>query len=56
MKFEIGYQIGIGKELVDATKLSLPAGCTLLLLSVPLANDYYKKIGFENHDSWYLTI
>jgi len=50
------YQkLGIGKRLVDETKLRLGRQCMIVLLAAPKANDYYPKLGFEhNPRAWML--
>lgn len=46
---------GIGKKLVDETKIRLGPDCMIVLLSAPKANDYYQHIGFEhNPRAWTL--
>jgi len=46
---------GIGKQLVEETKLRLGADCMIVLLAAPKANDYYPKIGFDhNPRAWTL--
>lgn len=40
---------GIGKKLIEQTKLAAPLA-KLILLSAPKAVDYYPKIGFSKHD------
>jgi len=46
---------GIGKKLVDETKLRLGPDCMIVLLAAPKANDYYQHIGFEhNPRAWTL--
>lgn len=46
---------GIGKDLIRITKEQLKPNCSLILLAAPLAQDYYPKIGFEQHNSaWIL--
>lgn len=46
---------GIGKQLIDETKLRLGKECTIVLLAAPNANEYYPKIGFEhNPRAWVL--
>jgi len=41
---------GIGKELVRQTQLAAPLS-RIILLSAPLATDYYPHIGFDKHTS-----
>ncbi len=38
---------GVGKELYDLTRREVGAGSMLLLISVPEAQDFYKRIGLE---------
>jgi ribosomal protein S18 acetylase RimI-like enzyme len=46
---------GIGKQLIRLTQQQLGPRCTLILLSAPLAVDYYPRIGFEHHpQAWIL--
>ena len=46
----IDYQRqGIGKELIEKTKLKLKPTCFITLLAAPKANDYYAKIDFVNN-------
>jgi predicted N-acetyltransferase YhbS len=46
---------GIGKKLVDETKIRLGPDCMIVLLAAPKANDYYQHIGFEhNPRAWTL--
>ena len=42
---------GIGKRLIAKTREKLPAGCKIILLSAPAAEDYYPHVGFEKHGS-----
>ena len=42
---------GIGKGLIEATKVELKVGCKLVLLSAPAAQQYYPHIGFSAHTS-----
>ena len=47
---------GIGKELIEHTRLHLGSECMIVLLSAPKANAYYPKIGFEhNPRAWVLN-
>ena len=47
---------GIGKELIEQTRLHLGSECMIVLLSAPKANAYYPKIGFEhNPRAWVLN-
>jgi GNAT superfamily N-acetyltransferase len=46
---------GVGKKLIKLTKQQLKAKCSLILLAAPLAQEYYPKIGFEQHlSAWIL--
>jgi predicted N-acetyltransferase YhbS len=46
---------GIGKKLVDETKIRLGPDCMIVLLAAPKAKDYYQHIGFEhNPRAWTL--
>ena len=38
---------GIGKQLINLTKKEIGPQTTLILLSAPLAMEYYPKIGFD---------
>ena len=40
---------GIGKGLIEETKLRLGPECMIVLLAAPKANEYYEHIGFEHH-------
>jgi len=40
---------GIGKQLIDETRKRLWPECMLILLAAPAANEYYPKLGFQNH-------
>ena len=40
---------GIGKQLIEETKMRLGHECMIVLLAAPKANDYYKHIGFEHN-------
>jgi ribosomal protein S18 acetylase RimI-like enzyme len=50
------YQhLGIGRELIRATRDQLGKRCILILLSAPAAVEYYPKIGFKRHNqAWIL--
>ena len=39
---------GIGRNLINKTKISTGKDCMLLLLSAPTALTYYQKIGLRN--------
>ena len=46
---------GIGRELIQQTRLRLGPGCKLVLLAAPAAVDYYAQRGFTQHTSaWIL--
>ena len=46
---------GIGKQLIEETKLKLGPHCMIVLLAAPKANDYYPHLGFEhNPRAWML--
>lgn len=53
---DLDYQRqGIGRRLVDETRLRLGRECMLVLLAAPAANDYYPQLGFEpNPRAWVL--
>ncbi len=42
---------GLGRELIQQTRQALGPHCKLVLLSAPLAVDYYPKLGFAQHPS-----
>jgi len=49
------YQrLGIGKELIRQTHEAAGLNTTLILLSAPLARDYYPHIGMQFHDSCWI--
>ena len=49
------YQkFGIGKKLVELTKVELGEQSMVLLLSVPAAMEYYPKIGFTKLDNSFI--
>jgi len=49
---DVQYQKqGIGKQLIEKTKLSLAPECMLVLLAAPKAREYYGPLGFEQHPS-----
>ena len=49
------YQkFGIGKKLVELTKVELGEQSMVLLLSVPAAMEYYPKIGFTKLDNCFI--
>ncbi|QWD68324.1 GNAT family N-acetyltransferase [Polynucleobacter sp. VK25] len=46
---------GIGKQLIEETKVRLGSECMIVLLAAPKANEYYEHIGFEhNPRAWTL--
>jgi predicted N-acetyltransferase YhbS len=46
---------GIGKKLIEETRLRLKPECMIVLLAAPKANDYYPRLGFEhNPRAWIL--
>ena len=46
---------GIGKQLIEETKMRLGPECMIVLLAAPKANEYYEHIGFEhNPRAWTL--
>ncbi|MFA6189718.1 MAG: GNAT family N-acetyltransferase [Sulfuricurvum sp.] len=46
---------GIGKRLIQKVREQLGAKCKVILLSAPIAVEYYPKIGFMQHSSaWVL--
>jgi len=45
---------GIGKELIRLTQEKIGDQTTLLLLSAPIAMDYYPKLGFEKVENGYI--
>ena len=53
---DVDYQRqGIGKRLIEETKLRLGPECMIVLLAAPKANAYYEHIGFEhNPRAWML--
>jgi GNAT superfamily N-acetyltransferase len=47
---------GIGKTLIDEVQKNTEPQCMLVLLSAPLANDYYPRLGFRhNPRAWMLN-
>ena len=40
---------GIGKQLIEETKMRLGPECMIVLLAAPKANEYYEHIGFEHN-------
>jgi ribosomal protein S18 acetylase RimI-like enzyme len=52
---EAYQKMGIGKRLIDETRLRLKPECMIVLIAAPNANEYYPKIGFEhNPRAWVL--
>jgi N-acetylglutamate synthase-like GNAT family acetyltransferase len=45
---------GIGKNLIEITKNEIGEQTALILLSAPIAMDYYPKVGFQKIDNAYL--
>jgi GNAT superfamily N-acetyltransferase len=46
---------GIGKELIERTRLALDETCFITLLAAPKANEYYPALGFtHNPRAWML--
>ena len=49
---DVQYQrMGVGKGLIEDTKLNLEPGCMLVLLAAPKASEYYGPLGFVQHPS-----
>lgn len=47
---------GIGKQLQQLTREQLGPRCKLILVAAPAANEYYKKLGYENNPRcWILS-
>lgn len=47
---------GIGRELIQLTRILLGPRTTLILLAAPAAREYYPRIGFETHPSaWVIS-
>jgi predicted N-acetyltransferase YhbS len=47
---------GIGRELIHLTQSKLGTKAKLILLSAPKAENYYPKVGFEQHRSaWIIS-
>lgn len=52
---EIYQRPGIGKRLIEETKIRLGPECMIILLAAPKANEDYAHIGFEhNPRAWVL--
>ncbi|KJS04654.1 MAG: GCN5 family acetyltransferase [Gammaproteobacteria bacterium BRH_c0] len=48
-------QQGIGKQLINETRLRLKPECMIVLLAAPKAHQYYEQLGFEsNPRGWML--
>ena len=47
-------KIGIGKKLIEITKNEIGEQTALILLSAPIAMDYYPKVGFQKIDNAFL--
>lgn len=45
---------GIGKKLIELTKNEIGEQTALILLSAPVAMDYYPKVGFQKIDNAFL--
>ena len=45
---------GIGKELINLTRVKVGEQSMVLLLSVPTAMEYYPKVGFERQESSFI--
>ncbi|MFV0472243.1 MAG: GNAT family N-acetyltransferase [Paludibacteraceae bacterium] len=45
---------GIGKRLIELTKKEIGKETALILLSAPIAMEYYPKIGFEKVDNGFI--
>jgi N-acetylglutamate synthase-like GNAT family acetyltransferase len=45
---------GIGKKLIELTKNEIGEQTALILLSAPLAMEYYLKVGFQKIDNAFL--
>lgn len=43
-------QSGIGKELIDKVREAIGEECSLVLISSPVAVEYYPKVGFTKTD------
>lgn len=47
---------GVGKRLIQETKVSLDTKCMIVLLAAPTANEFYPHIGFKNNPrAWVLA-
>ena len=45
---------GIGRQLINLTKEKVGDQCMVLLLSVPTAMEYYRKVGFVKQESSFI--
>jgi N-acetylglutamate synthase-like GNAT family acetyltransferase len=45
---------GIGKKLIDLTKMKVGDGSIVLLLSVPTAMEYYPKVGMKKVENGFI--
>ncbi len=45
---------GIGKQLIELTRERIGSGAMLLLLSAPLAMDYYPQVGFQKVENGFM--
>ncbi len=45
---------GIGKRLIDETRLRAGEGATLILIAAPAAESYYPRIGMKNSPSCWI--
>ncbi|WZY00019.1 GNAT family N-acetyltransferase [Bacillus sp. FSL W7-1360] len=49
---DVDYQKdGVGRQLLEQTRESIGAECSLILLSAPEAMGYYPKVGFEKAEN-----
>jgi ribosomal protein S18 acetylase RimI-like enzyme len=46
---------GIGKRLIEETRANAGPEATLVLLSAPIAESYYPKIGMKKHESCWIA-
>lgn len=47
---------GVGKALIQMTCRQLKSSCKVILLAAPLAQEYYPRLGFDQHPSaWTCT-
>ncbi|MEC7907205.1 MAG: GNAT family N-acetyltransferase [Verrucomicrobiota bacterium] len=53
---DVAYQKGgVGKTLIQQTQSLVGKQANLILLAAPKAVEYYPKLGFEKHDSAWVT-